>query len=182
MKKTVVIFLQLFFFIQIAICQNKIIYDSNNTVLCIDSRTKQYRIFEDSDSGSSSDWVLAATNISEGKITVEGNFITCVDSISGMKISLKKIDEYRLVVINKNNCFNLIDTLYASVISDQNGKPYQWLKWKEGKRHGEWSIDGEKGVNYTLYKEGRIIKEYFRTYKEIMQEMLNAPYDPSDKP
>lgn len=181
MKKSVMMFLHLFFFVQIAICQNEIIYESNNIVLSIDFRIKEYSIWKDSDSDSKADVVIEKPDISEGKIRIEGNFIICIDKISNMKMSFEKIDEYRLAVTNKNCCFDINDTLYAVVISNQYGNPIQRLKWKEGKRHGVWSFHDEKGVNYTLYEDGRITKEYFRTYKEIKEGIQNAPYCPSDK-
>lgn len=139
----------------------------------LDLQIKEYRIWEDTDSNLNSDVVIEKSDISEGKIAVEGNFIICIDRISGKKISFEKIDEYRLTSTNVNCCFNIKDTLYAIVISNLYGKPFQRMNWKEGKRHGEWSINGEKGVNYTLYEEGRIIKEYFKTYKEFREERFN---------
>lgn len=182
MKKTVLIFFHFFLFIQIVVGQNRIFYELGKTVLSIDFQTNEYHIWKDNNTDPNSDWVLEKTDISEGKILVNDNIITCTDMVTDVKVSLRKIDEYRLVIENKSSCFNINDTLYASVISDQNGRPYQWMKWKDGKRHGEWIIHSEKGVNSTLYKDGKIIRQCFKTDKEFMEERLNAPIDLSEKP
>jgi len=56
------------------------------------------------------------------------------------------------------------------------------MYWKDGRRHGKWIIHCEKGVNCTLYEDGRIIRQYFKTNKEYMEERLNAPIDLNKKP
>lgn len=182
MKIIVFIILHFYLFTQTVVSQNKIYYELGKTVLSIDFKINKYHIWKDTNADPNSDWVLEKTDISEGKILVNDNFITCTEMVTDFKISLRKIDEYRLVVENKSRCFNINDTLYASVISDQNGIPYQWMNWKDGKRHGEWIIHNEKGVNCTLYKDGKIIRQYFKTNKEFMEERLNAPIDLSEKP
>jgi len=176
MKRIYILFFQLFILLQIVVCQNEIIYELGKIRLSINAQTNKYSIWEDNvNTNPYSNSITSVPDISAGKITIDSGLITCNDTIYKNRIVFKQLDEYRLLVINKNHCFKVNDILYAIVISDKNGKPYQWMKWKNGKKHGEWSIHCDKGVNFTLYDKGKIIKTYFKTYKEIGAELLNGP-------
>jgi len=144
--------------------------ESNTIRLSIDPQTNKYSLWDHKGDG-----LTEIPDISTGIIIVERKIIKCIDKIKKHTIIFSKLDDYRLIVINKNQYFKINDILYAIIISDKNGKPYQWMKWKNGKKHGEWSIDCEKGVNYTIYENGVIKKRYFKTYKVIREELLKAP-------
>lgn len=176
MKKTSIIFLQIIFLLQIVSCQNKTIYELNKFGLVINTITNRYSLWVDTvNTDPRSSQVIAVPDISAGKVSICNNTITCIDTISKKKIILNQVDEYKLIVITGNYGLNRNDILYAIVISDKTGKPFQWLKWKDGMRHGEWSEDLKDGVKFTLYNRGKLIRTYFKTYNELRKERLEKP-------
>ena len=49
------------------------------------------------------------------------------------------------------------------------------MSWKNGKRHGEWNYQTDKGYKFEIYENGQIVKTYFKTYEEIKDEISKMP-------
>ena len=119
--------------------------------------------------------LISVSNISCGEATINNGIITCYDTKTKEKIILKKIDRYRLIVINENRCFKMNEKLYAIKISDSKGQLIEEIGWKNGNRNGYWRTYSEKGVGFVVYDNGKIINKYFKTHKKLREEVLKRP-------
>jgi len=165
------------FVTQLILGQDKIIYSSNNILLCLDLRFNTYKIWEEANLNEDTvgTFIKEKPDVSLGNLFIDNDLITCIDTISKDKIVLKKIDKYRLIAINKSHCFRKNEILYAVCIYDRKGRPEEFMKWLNGKRHGTWLIHSRKGINYIIYDNGKIIEEYFKTNKEAFESPDNSP-------
>jgi len=171
MRRICTVFIQLFFLTQIVLCQNRILYSSNSTLLKIDKYTNKFSVWDQ----SKNEMIEAPKIISTGKIFFNKDIITCIDSITKEKIVLQQIDEYRLIVIKKNRCFKTKNIFYAIKTSYKDGSPLQWMEWRNGKRDGCWRSYQDGGIKYILYENGVVKEMYFKTMDEIRNEGLKRP-------
>jgi len=92
------------------------------------------------------------------------------------EIRLKKIDNYRLLVVDKSLFFKKNELLYCHSIDDCNYKRIEGsMFWKDGLRDGCWQRYIEKGVISIIYNKGKKVKVFFKTYEEIDRVSSKLP-------
>lgn len=92
------------------------------------------------------------------------------------EIRLKKIDKYRLLILNNTVFFKKGEILYCHNITDCKYNNLEvGMLWKNGKRDGCWQQYTEKGIIYTEWKNGKKNKVYFKTYKEVKDQSKRFP-------
>jgi len=169
MRKLIIVSFMFFLFIQIVLCQDKIIhpeyyieksriYSSINYNLEISSVNGNYKIIKVEDYNSKT--------ISVGNTIVKNNIITCIDEKTKQIVTFKKTDKYSLKVISKNQYFKNNIIIYLVEIRGSEG-PIETLKWKNGIRHGYSTIWNIKGIKSILYEDGDIKETHFETWEEI---------------
>jgi hypothetical protein len=171
MKKIILILSIFVFSKNITIGKENIIYLANNN-LCFSIRNNTYTLWEVDPTDTLSDAIVIPEDLSAGYVSSNDSMIICYDTIRlrDETFKFKKLDEYRIQVINDPPFFESGDILYASVISDSIGRPVQYLYWKDGKRDGSWEYYLDKGIKFVLYKDGNVVEEYFKTYKEYYKQ------------
>jgi len=110
-----------------------------------------------------------------GKLEVTKNTYT-FNALLFNKIKLKKIDKYRLLVLNNTLFFKKNQILYCNGISDcKYNRIEEGMQWINGLREFNWEIYTNKGRITTEYKKGKTIKRYFKTYKQLDEENSKLP-------
>ena len=97
MRKKWFLLIQLISLTQLILCQDVILYSSNNLMLKIHLKETKFRIWEKPKFD-----LVDYDILSEGKIMLDKNLIICVDSIKNEKIIFQHIDSFRLIVVNEN--------------------------------------------------------------------------------
>jgi len=170
MRKKWFLLIQLISLTQLILCQDVILYSSNNLMLKIHLKETKFRIWEKPKFD-----LVDYDILSEGKIMLDKNLIICVDSIKNEKIIFQHIDSFRLIVVNENRYLKVKELICPITIYNNLGNPIQWMSWKNGKRHGEWNYQTDKGYKFEIYENGQIVKTYFKTYEEIKDEISKMP-------
>lgn len=172
------LFLALFFILNISFSQNRIEYritdkrliiftDSNSfTIKC----TPDYYRDEYSDS-------LKSCKFATGRVLITKTTIKLIDSATQSIIILRKIDKYRLLVLNNNKYLKYNSIVCPTAQYYNNGKWVHSMSWKNGLKNGEWSYQTLDGYKYEIYENGRLIKMYFQTYKQLMDSINELPGD-----
>lgn len=84
------------------------------------------------------------------------------------EIQFKKIDKYRIIILNTSLFFKRNDLLYCHNINDCNNKRIEGsMFWNKGMRDGNWQHYTDKGIITTAWRHGRKTKEFFKTYEEV---------------
>lgn len=111
----------------------------------------------------------------KGKISYSTGVYKC--NIFYIKeIKFKRIDRYRLLVLNSNPFFKKDKILYCQLIKDcNNNRIEDGMFWENGLREFNWNVYTKIGVITTKYKKGRKIKVYFNTYEEIDEISSKLP-------
>lgn len=106
-----------------------------------------------------------------GDLKVIGNTYKCTLK-TFQEISLLRIDNYRLLVLNKNWYFRQGEILYCNIYEDQDKCAIEeGMYWENGLREGRWEkIIKNKGIMYTEWKKGRRMKVYFKSNKQIFDD------------
>jgi len=148
------------------------IYDSER--YCISLSLNSFKIWEPDISDTIGTAVNEPETLSTGFVHSDDLMILCYDTIrlAKYKFEFKKIDAYRIKVMNKTPFFKPGDILYAEVITDSIGRPVQYLSWKDGKPHGNWEYILDGGSKFVLYENGNIVGEVFKTNEEIHKEYI----------
>jgi hypothetical protein len=169
MKTVHLLYVYLFIFLQYISGQNIVLYSSNDIRININSDKENYTVWR-----KPVDQLIKVPYISTGKVLFSNDLLICIDTITKERIILKKVDKYRLIVNNKNSLFSTKEILYAIKISDSKGHLLENIGWKNGKRNGYWCFYSDKGVDFVFYENGRIIKRYFKTHKELDEEAMKG--------
>lgn len=154
--------------------QKNVIYDSKR--YCISISLNNFKIWEPSNTVSFGAPFIEAEDLSAGKVYANDSMFICYDTIrlAKYKYEFKIIDKYRMQVTNKTPFFWPDEILYVSVVTDSIGRPVQYLSWKDGKPHGNWEYIYTRGTKFVLYENGVIVKEYFKTNEEILEDLKKS--------
>jgi|GEM_PF-4875339 len=160
------VFLTLFLFFSFFISgQDVTLYESNKIRLEIDTYTNNYCIWEEQEYD-----LFEPPIISQGKIVLNGDTITCFDTNKNKRFVFKKMDKYRSLVIMKKLYMKSGTIFYVIKKSENKGNRIEEMSWKNGKKDGFWCNYTDKGIKFVVYKNGIVVKRYFKTYKQVYDE------------
>ena len=92
------------------------------------------------------------------------------------KITLRKIDKYRFVVLNENYFLKKNEILYCQCIRDcSDNTKEDGMLWENGLRESTWQCYKEKGILFTEWHKGVRKKTYFRNYMQIEEKRKKLP-------
>ena len=167
MKKILFLFCFGLFF-QLTYCQisNYSLSSYSNKGISIDLCKSEFNL---------SFYFLYKCRFTHGKIEVKKNIYTFKPFFFN-NIQLKKIDKYRLLVLNNSIFFKKNQILYCNGIYDcKYNRIEEGMAWENGLREFSWEVYTDKGRITTEYKKGKMIKKYFKTYKQIDEESSKFP-------